>query len=792
MPLLTHDETGAASVARQARAAARPPVQRRGPDATVVARSGGTGGPPSRRNRLAPASGDGGKRKPRRRWLKWTLGVLGTMILVPFLAFVIGWMIFKVPTADDAATTQQAVFTFADGSTPVATVRPKGGGNRIKVHLEQVPPQVRQAVMSAEDSTFYSNPGFDFTGIIWAIYKQVTGRVGGGSTITQQYIKVSTGQDEASGFAGLWRKYKEIVLAVKISREQTKDDILQNYLNTIYLGRGASGIQTASQAYFGKNVEDLTVSEGALLAGIIQSPSKWDPAKSRPDAERRWNFVLDQMVQNTWLSPAERATMQFPVTVDPNKDDGADGGVPGDDRYHIYKRAEGELAALNITEDQIQTEGLTVVTTIDEADQRATVDAVKAVSKGQPDNLRYAAASVDPKTGAILAYYGGSSIGLDFAGDGMAQPGSSYKPFVLAAALESGKGIGLGTTYDGTSPQTIAGHVYNNSESASCPDCTVLKSMTQSVNTTFVNMALQVGPVNVINAAHAAGIPADLANKVQLGIALGDQDVHPIDMAAAYSTFAADGERHDPYLVQKVSAADGRVLLDRSGTKPKSVSAFPQQVARNVTESMMQVATASGLPLAGDRPVASKSGTAQNAGIKDQNRAAWYVGYTPQISTAVWVGSEKSDAIKNSAGRPIYGRMLPGSIWQRVMNAALKDQPVEQFSDFVPMGTPPSYDNGNDNGDDNGDGNNGDGNNGDNNGNNGNNRGGDGNNDAAYFGTGTPTAAPAGSTVPRSPTPAAPSTAAAVASTPTGPSAQSRRSATTASATGPPPTQPTR
>ena len=781
MPLLTHDETGAASVARQA--AARPPAQRRDPNATVVARSGGPGGPPPRRNRTATGDGDG--RKPRRRWLKWTLGVLGTMILVPFLAFVIGWMIFKVPTADDAATAQQAVFTFADGSTPVATVRPKDGGNRVKVGLDQVPEKVREAVMSAEDSSFYSNPGFDFTGIIWAVYKQVTGGVGGGSTITQQYIKVSTGQDEASGFGGLWRKYKEIVLAVKISREQTKNEILENYLNTIYLGRGASGIQTASQAYFGKKVEDLTVSEGALLAGIIQSPSKWDPAKSPADAQRRWNFVLDQMVQNNWLSAGERATMQFPATVDPSKADDGNGGVPGDDRFHIYKRAKTELSALNITEDQIETEGLTVVTTIDEADQRAAVDAVKAVSKGQPDNLRYAVASVDPRSGAILAYYGGDNISYDFAGVGVAQPGSSYKPFVLAAALESGKGIGLGTTYDGTSPQTIAGHVFNNSESASCPDCTVLKSMTQSVNTTFLNMALQVGPVNVIKAAHDAGIPSNLANEVRLGIALGDQDVHPIDMAAAYSTFAADGQRHDPYLVQKVTAADGRVLLDRTDKKPQGESAFPQQVARNVTESMMQVADASGLPLSGGRPVASKSGTAQNAQIAGQNRAAWYVGYTPQISTAVWVGSEKSDAIKNSAGKPIYGRMLPGSIWQRVMNAALKNQPVEQFSDFVPMGTPPSYEgDGDDNGDDNGDGNNGD--------NNGNNRGGDGNNDAAFFGDGTATAVPAGSTVPRSPTPAAPPAAAAVASTPAGPNAQARRAPTAVTATGPPPTQPTR
>ncbi len=786
MPLLTHDETGAASVARQA--AARPPAQRRDPDATVVARSGGTGGPPSRRNRAA--AGDGGKRKPRRRWLKWTLGVLGTMILVPFLAFVIGWMIFKVPTSDDAATAQQALFTFSDGTTPVATVRPEGGGNRIKVTLDKVPKQVREAVMSAEDSSFYSNPGFDFTGIIWAVYKQVTGGVGGGSTITQQYLKVSTGQDQASGFGGLWRKYKEIVLAVKISREQTKDQILENYLNTIYLGRGASGIETASRAYFDKGVDQLSVSEGALLAGIIQSPSKWDPAKSLPDAQRRWNFVLDQMVQNKWLDAGERATLQFPATIEPQK---VGGGVPGDDKYHIYNRAKAELLTMGLTEDDIETKGLTVVTTIDPAFQKDAVNAVNAVKKGQPANLRYSLSSIDPNTGAILAYYGGDNISFDYAGVAKRQPGSSYKPFVFAAGLQDTKdNIGLGSRFDGSSPQTIAGTTVANSEGVSCDECTVLTAMTNSVNTVFYNMAYKVGVRNVIKAAHDAGIPEDLANDPRLGIALGDQDVHPIDMAAAYSTFAADGKRYQPFIIKKVTTSDGQVLKDVDAEKPQGVQAFPENLARNVTASMMDVASHSGLPLANGRPVASKSGTAQLESVEGQNRDAWYVGYTPQIATSVWVGTDKSDPIKNSAGRPIYGRMLPGSIWQKFMNGALQGQDVKDFPQYTPIGEPPSYDddggdgdgeNGDGNGDNNGDGNNGD--------NNGNNRGGD-NNDAAFFGTGTPSAVPAGSTVPRSPTPAAPPAAAAVQSAPAQPSPQSRRAPTAVTATGPPPTQPTR
>ncbi len=278
MPLLTHDETGAASVARQAH---RDRTARRGADTTVVARSGGINGEPPRRGRgRAPA--ESGDRKPRRRWLRWTLGVLGTLILVPFLAFVIGWMIFPVPTADDATAAQVSTYTFDDAKEPIAVVRPENG-NRTKVTLDKVPEPVRNAVLSAEDATFYSNPGFDFTGILRAVYNQVTGGVGGGSTITQQYIKVSTGQDEASGVGGLWRKYKEIVLAVKISREQDKNQILENYLNTIYLGRGAYGIQSASQAYFNKDVGQLTPAARARCSPASSSRRR---GGTRPRASR--------------------------------------------------------------------------------------------------------------------------------------------------------------------------------------------------------------------------------------------------------------------------------------------------------------------------------------------------------------------------------------------------------------------------------------------------------------------------------------------------------------------------
>ena len=635
-------------------------------------------------NRPAAKKGGGGKRQ-RTTWQRvrfWLLIAFGVFLLAPFVAFAIGWAMFKVPTTDEVALSQVATFTFSDGS-PLATLRPDGG-NRVAVPIDKVPKHVQDAVLAAEDRTFRSNPGFDVVGIARAVYNQLTGGVGGGSTITQQYIKVSTGQNQFS----LLRKYKEAVLAVKISRVKTKDEILENYLNTIYFGRGAYGIQAAAKAYFNKDVGQLTPSEAAMIAGIIQGPSKWDPAVSLPDAQRRWQFVADGMAEAGFVNAADRATMAFPTNFLPKPP--ALGGVPDDDRHHIYQRARAELMATGMTEDDINTAGVTVTTTINPKVQKDAIDAITKVMRNQPGNLRSSLVSVDPRTGAIQAYYGGKNgIGNDYA-NAYRQPGSSFKPFVFAAALQGNKGVGLGTQYDGSSPQTFPGapRPVNNSEGVSCPQCDVKYAMTQSINTVFYRMALDTGIANVVKAAHQAGIPDDELKDAAGGIALGDKEVHPLDMASAFGTFAANGVRHEPYIVAKAVAADGRVLIDHENDAGQQV--MDPNVARNVTESMIDVAGSSGFALADGRPVAAKTGTVQ-AAAANQNKDAWTVGYTPQLSTAVWVGTDTSEPIKTSAGRPVYGRTLPGPIWQAFMGDALRTlklQP-EQFSTLVPIGDPP-------------------------------------------------------------------------------------------------------
>jgi membrane peptidoglycan carboxypeptidase len=662
-PLLTHDDGNPTAIASG-----------HGPRTAVAERPG------------RPAPGGRGRKKvsPWRRVRRITYVVLGLLLLGPFIAFVIGWFVFPVPSSQDVALSQVARFTFADGSD-LATVR-QDNVNRVTVTLDKVPKHVRDAVLAAEDRSFYSNPGFDFMGIGRAVYNQLTGGVGGGSTVTQQYIKVSTGEDDVS----LWRKYKEVVLAVKISREKTKDEILENYLNTIYFGRGAYGIQAAAKAYFDKNVEDLTVSEGAMIAGVIQSPSRWDPAKNPERSQERWNFVLDGMVEQGWLDRGERAAQTFPQL--PDIPEQAGDGIPGDDRFHIYERALKELEAKGVTADVINTRGVTVTTTVQPPLQREAVDVVKKQEARQPDNLRYGLVSIDPKTGAILSYYGGTNgLGIDYAGEAFRQPGSSFKPFVLAAALEGNDGFGLGTELDGSGPRAFPGRsgVVRNVEGVSCEQCGAEYAMTESINTWFYELGIKVGPDNVAEAAHQAGIPEDLLPNPTGGIALGDKEVHPVDMASAYATFAAEGIYREPYIVSRVEAADGEVLYEHAEDTGRQV--MSQQVARNVIEAMLGVAPKKGFDLPG-REVAAKTGTAQLEGSATDNRDAWFVGFTPGKATAVWVGSDKSDPIRNAQNRPIFGSGLPGQIWHEFMKAATEDDPPEEFSAFVPIGEPPTDD----------------------------------------------------------------------------------------------------
>ncbi|MGD9987052.1 transglycosylase domain-containing protein [Pseudonocardia sp.] len=621
---------------------------------------------------LRPLSTDE-RRALRRRRIKWSIiGGVATLALAPVLLFVVGYLIFSVPTPDEAVNNQVALVSYDDGSQ-LARLVPEQG-NRVKVPVDRIPVQVRQAVLAAEDRTFYSNPGFDLTGILRAAWNQMRGGVGGGSTISQQYVKTTLVGDEAT----LFRKWKEMIVSVKINQERSKDEILGDYLNAIYFGRGAYGIQAASQAYFGRNVEQLTVSDGALLAGLIQSPSRWDPAIDPAKSLQRWQFVIDGMASQGWITAADKAQVRFPETVARKV---VGGGAPGDSRGHVVNSVRDELGALGITDQEFSQEGLRITTTIDPRRQQQAVDAAHAGLAGQPDNLRSAVVAIDPSTGGITAYYGGDNgVGLDYARV-RKQAGSTFKPFVVLAALMQDPPIGLGEVFDGKPVRGL-----RNSDGADCDRCDLKQAMTISNNVVFNSLSKKVGPQKVADAARAAGITSPLTDPDER-IALGNKEVTPLELASAYATIADGGVYRVPHLISKVVTSDGRVLYEAQPSDGER--RFPERVARNVTEAMLDVAGNDGLSLPGVRQVAAKTGTVQSH-FDGQNNDAWMSGFTPEVAATVWIGTDMNTPIRTADGTPISGGSVPGAVWRDFMTDAARQDPPPAFAPYHAIGEPPS------------------------------------------------------------------------------------------------------
>ncbi|NKR45278.1 penicillin-binding protein [Rhodococcus hoagii] len=628
------------------------------------------------------------RRKGRRIALYVSLVVVLLLIATPLVAFGVAYKNADVPRPSDMVTNQVSTILASDGTEIARVVPPEG--NRTEVTIDQIPGHVRNAVLSAEDRDFYTNPGFSVSGFARAARDNVLGRdsAGGGSTITQQYVKNTLVGSERS----VTRKMKELVISSKMAREWSKDEILAAYLNTIYFGRGAYGISAAATAYFGKPLADITVAEGAVLAAVIQSPSSLDPTTDPEALQARWNYVLDGMVTMSALAPTERQSMVFPdaLPTAPNADSGAAPGPEGLIRAQVLR----ELAESGVSEQDLNTEGLQITTTIDPTAQRAALEAVADTFDGEPENLRTAVVSIDPKSGAVRAYYGGDDgKGFDFAQAGL-QTGSSFKVFGLVAALQ--QDIPLSQTYD-SSPLSVYGVTINNVEGESCGKCTIAEALKRSLNTSFYRLTLSMddGAQKIADAAHQAGIPETVpgwqyptltqeGGSPENGIVLGQYLTRPIDMASAYATLAASGMYHKPYFVQKVVTADGVVLLDRPASEGER--RLDAAVADNVSQAMLPIAAYSrSHGLAGGRPSASKTGTAQ-LGDTGKNKDAWMVGYTPQLSTAVWVGTADAQAIENSWGGPVYGSGLPSDIWKKTMDGALEDAPVEKFPWPAPIG----------------------------------------------------------------------------------------------------------
>ncbi len=618
---------------------------------------------------------------------KWTLilGALGVVALAAVL--FVGYQMTSIPDPNADFQAETTTVYYSDGQHVLGTFALQ---NRHSVPLSEVPLHVQHAVIAAENRSFYSDPGISVTGTVRAAWHDLTSdTTHGGSTITQQYVKVLYLTQQRT-----WeRKIKEAFLSLKIDRTLGKKAILQGYLNTIYFGRGAYGIDAAAHAYFDKPAADLTVREGAVLAAVLNSPGNLDPAGGADNRQRllgRYQYVLDGMADMGDLTPQQahrlgRRLPHFPHIKTSDKYGGQKG--------YLLTLVRSRLHEHHFSDDEIDGGGLNIVTTFDYQDMQAARKAVRQVPP-KKKALHVALASVEPGSGALRAMIGGKDYltsQYNWAVHG-GQPGSSFKPYALAAALRDG--YTLQDTFDGNSPFRLPDGtlVHNEGESSGHPNgfsygsnVSLLYATQESINTAYVDLTTSMddGPQKVVDAMTDAGIPRHGRTRglhPNPVVALGTATVSVIDQANGYATFAAGGERADWYVIEKVTDRSGlRYQHDSATTR-----AFSPAVTSNVTAALRKVVEAGTGTRARalGRPAAGKTGTA-TAVWKDGEEhvsSAWFVGYTPQLSTAVmFVRGDGNDPLDGGYLDPFYGGTYPCQTWTTYMTGALRGTPVRAF-----------------------------------------------------------------------------------------------------------------
>ncbi|HVE94376.1 MAG TPA: transglycosylase domain-containing protein, partial [Acidimicrobiales bacterium] len=540
------------------------------------------------------------------------------------------------------------------------------------VKIDQFPEHVRQAVLAAEDKDFYSHGGVDPSGVLRALFRTARGETQGGSTITQQLAK----NNYTAGERTFLRKFREVLYATKLEQKYTKDELLERYLNQIYLGEGAYGMPAAAETFFGVPADKLTPSQAALLAAKIRSPEGLDPRKDLKRVTGRRDEVLNAMRRLDSLDDAQhKAALAEPVQLVPPAPVGA-GRTP---HFNEFVKREGKtLDALGGTPEARQSQlfngGYVIETTLDPKVYDATVSAVQK-RLGEPGDPFTATATVVPGDGAIRSLFGGLDFAktqFDMSSLGRRQPGSSYKPFVYLAALR--EKIDPRSQFDGTSGRVIPCYgdkpVNNYAGEDAGGLITVDDAMVKSVNVVFVDLGCQAGVKNVLEAATDDGISEE-ATKAQGAIFLGglDKGVNALEMASAFGTFTARGKYAEPYAIARIKNRDGGVIYER---KPKTSEVFAAEEVGVLNNPLQRVVSeGTGKAAAIGRPVIAKTGTSQD------NNNAWLVGATPQLATGVWVGYEPMKPMTNVHGRAVTGGSFPAAIFSDLMRAAHRGVPVQ-------------------------------------------------------------------------------------------------------------------
>ncbi|HEU5084635.1 MAG TPA: transglycosylase domain-containing protein [Acidimicrobiales bacterium] len=640
-----------------------------GPAAPVPAEESGDGW----RARLAAATA--GPRARLRRswpWLRWPVYAFAALLVLVLVAGAWLWTTTELPPTPSVA--ESAVLLDREGNELAVLAQE---GVRLEVPLEDVAPVAVDALVAAEDRRFYDHTGVDPIGIVRAMWNNLRDDdLQGGSTITQQLVKNTYLTSDRT----LTRKIREAVLAVKLERTEDKDDILERYLNTVYFGRGAYGVEAAARAWFDVSAAELDAPQAALLMGMLRAPEALDPTEEPEAAQRRRDAVLETMAAEGFLSTDEaEAAMGAPVEVTPEEPSTTQLRAGVAPHFVEHVRA---LLVEEFGEQALYDRGLVVRTTLDVADQQAAEAAV-ATHLNDPTDPQAALVAVD-RGGAVRAWVGGrdfEALQVDLAagsGGSGRQPGSTFKPVTLAANFERGNGAGqrfpapAEITLDaGGEPWTVSNAGGQDYGTLSLAEATV-----NSVNTVYAQALLQVGPEAVVDMAHRLGIEREL--EAQPSIALGTEEVSPLEMAAMYSTLARSGTRIEPYVMTSVETRDGEVLWELG--EPEQEQTVEPRIADTVSAVLEQTPRSGTARRAAlDRPMAAKTGTTQD------NADAWLAGYTPEYAAVVWVGrAEGNQPMDPVDGEVVQGGTVPAMIWHDFMVAALADVPPTPFPEPDP------------------------------------------------------------------------------------------------------------
>lgn len=639
-------------------------------------RAGGRNGASARRPYNQPYNRRSHKRiqknfRTKHPILFWALIVVFTPIILGILTVAWMYVTTDIPQPDKIAMADKTKVYYADGKTEIGSFAEQ---NREIINCSVLKPYVGNAIIASENRSFYKDGGIDLKGIGRAIIHNVTSKGRwGGSTITQQYAERYY-LGETKTYLG---KLHEAILALKIAQTQDKSTVLCNYMNTIYLGRGAYGIQAAAKAYFGVEAKDLTLSQAAMLAGIIPAPSSWDPAIMPKEANMRFKRVLRIMLKDKYITSEEYKNAKMPQTINQTKQN-----MYAGPQGYLLQMVRSELTSGGaFTKEDLDTGGYRIITTIDKTKQDLMFNVASPTAGARgitPQGVQTGAMSVNPKDGSIISVYAGDdylSKPLNNATQALYEPGSTMKPFALIGAIQAG--TSLNTLFNGNTGLKFRGidKPVNNFANTNWGIINLYKATANSVNTPFMALQEKLGQKGVANTAVLAGLNAQRINGKNPFTVLGNDPVHISEIARAYSTIANQGRRPDLHIVSSVKNPDGKEFY-RAPTVGKQVfAAADMALAIKAMQGVVQYGTSPEVRGVG-KPIAGKSGTANDAS------ACSFVGFTPSVLTvfAIW----HPDAQGNPLPVPTF-RGYPGGIgysahlFTRYMRAALAGTAAEKF-----------------------------------------------------------------------------------------------------------------